>query len=151
MTIAAKISPPNSLLIISDSDIGEIPQSMDRPVVATPSCIVVGTLAFCDGETSVALSDGRDDGDAIAGLRRVFAGLLATPTKEVHIYTVELRLVEKLAVAGAQTMVEIWANDDSEPDRLCVRCPLPRPQVGQSTIAIALHLSRSPSRSDGRS
>lgn len=40
-----------------DKDNGEIPESMDALVAATPSCIVVGTHSGADGETSVTLFD----------------------------------------------------------------------------------------------
>lgn len=57
MTVKTKIAVQNSLLFVMDKDNGEIPESMDALVAATPSCIVVGTHSGADGETSVTLFD----------------------------------------------------------------------------------------------
>ncbi|HTS16978.1 MAG TPA: hypothetical protein VMP11_05345 [Verrucomicrobiae bacterium] len=116
MTIVTEIAPPNSLLLVMDKDSGEIPESMEgKLIVATPSCIAVGTLSAADGRTSVMLTDERVRIQGHPGLRRVFSGVLATPKKEVDLCTVLLQ-----PVLNTQSNLEIWANDESEPDRLCV-------------------------------
>jgi hypothetical protein len=104
-----------------DRDSGEIPESMDgKLVVSTPSCIAVGTLSEADGETSVMLTNENILAHAGSGLRRVFSGVLETPKKEVHVCTVLLQTVVKLPVSSTQSNVEIWADNEMEPSRLCV-------------------------------
>lgn len=57
MSQLLQITVPNSLLLILDPDIGELPTSLgSQPVVATPSAIAVGTLNEFDGETAVHLA-----------------------------------------------------------------------------------------------
>ena len=117
----AQIAPRNSLLLVMDRDSGEIPDSMDgRLVVATPSCIAVGTLSEADGETSVVLTDEKALAHSDSGFRKVFSGVLETPKKEVHVCTVLLQPVVKLPVLNTQSNVEIWANSETEPNKLCV-------------------------------
>jgi hypothetical protein len=121
MITETQIAPQNSVLVIMDKAGGEIPESMNHKlVVATPSCIAVGTLSQADGETSVTLTDETMQPQRLSGLEKVFSGVLATPTKEVHIFTVLLHSVLTLSVRNTQSNVEVWANSDTEPDKLCV-------------------------------
>jgi hypothetical protein len=121
MIIQARIAARNSLLLIGDREAGEIPESFDdKLVVSTPSCIAVGTLPEMDGETSIILTDEKNCADADPALRRIFSGALATPNKEVHVYTVLEESVAKLPLPGNHCAVEVWADDETEPHRLCV-------------------------------
>ena len=123
MTTEIKIAPKNSLLFVMDKDYGEseIPESMDgKRIVATRSCIVVGTLCEVDGETYVMLTDNKISVQEISGLQKVFSGILATPQKEVNLYTVHLEPILTLSVSNTESHVEIWANHKTEPDKLCV-------------------------------
>jgi hypothetical protein len=104
-----------------DADSGEIPESMDgKLVVASSSCVAVGTLCAVDGETLAILTDEKIHLQRISGLRRVFSGILATPKKHVDVCTVLLEPILKLSVQNAESKVEIWANSEIEPDTLCV-------------------------------
>lgn len=121
MITTATLRPPNSLLFVMDIQNGEIPETMDgKQVVSTPSCIVIATLMAADGETSVTLTDEKASVIEGSGLRKVFGGVLATPKKEVHVCTVPLQAVVKLSVPSTQSNVEIWANSEIEPSRVCV-------------------------------
>jgi len=121
MTVEIKIAPKNSLLLVMDKDSGEIPELMNgKLVVATPSCVAVGTLSEADGKTSVMLTDEKIHVHEISGLQKVFTGVLATPKKEVHLYTVLLQSVLNLSVPNTESNVEVWASDEKEPERLCV-------------------------------
>jgi hypothetical protein len=121
MIMTASLRPPNSLLFVMDIRTGEVPETMDgRLVVSTPSCIVIGTLMAADGETSVTLTDDKASVIEGSGLQRVFSGVLATPKKEVHVCTVLLQPVAKISVSSTQSNVEVWANSEVEPNRVCV-------------------------------
>jgi hypothetical protein len=53
-----KVHAKNSLLLLGDSS-GKVPQSLEGPVTATSSCVVIGTLMELDGPTRVRLLDDR--------------------------------------------------------------------------------------------
>jgi hypothetical protein len=121
MTVEISIVPKNSLLFVMCKDSGEIPESMEgKLVVATPSCIAVGTRCEVDGQTSIMLTDEITRVQRIPGLLKVFSGVLATPKKELDICTVLLEPALKCSVLNTQSNVEIWANDEREPDMICV-------------------------------
>ncbi len=121
MITTASIRPPNSLLFVMDMKSGEIPETMDgKLVVSTPSCIVISTLTAADGETSIVLTDEKALVHVDSDFRKVFSGVLETPKKEVHICTVLLQQVMKLPVLSTQSSIEIWANSEIEPSKLCV-------------------------------
>jgi hypothetical protein len=94
MTTETKIAPQNSLLLVMDKDNGEIPELMSgKLVVATQSCIAVGTLSASDGETSVMLTDDKIHVQEISGIQKAFCGVLATPNKKIDLCTVLLQPV----------------------------------------------------------
>ena len=58
MRLAVTLAPKNSLILVMDRAVGVIPEAMTgRLIVATPTCIAVGTKSEHDGETSISLSD----------------------------------------------------------------------------------------------
>jgi hypothetical protein len=118
MTVKTKIAVQNCLLFVMDKDSGEVPESMDGLVAATPSCIAVGTLSGADGKTSVTLSDDRLQGTE--NLKKVYSGILETPKNIVQICTVLDEAILTLRVPNHRSAVEIWANSENEPDELCV-------------------------------
>jgi hypothetical protein len=121
MTIETKVAPQRSLLLVMDKVSGEIPELMNgKLVVATHSCIAVGTLSQSDGETSVMLTDDHIHVQENSTLLKVFSGVLATPNKRVDLCTVLLQHILTLSVSNTESHVEIWANHKTEPDRLCV-------------------------------
>ena len=121
MITETQIAPKNSLLLVMDRDSGEIPESMDgKLIVSTPSCIAVGTLSEADGETSVMLTNEKAVAHPGSGLHKVFGGVLKTPKKEVHVCTVLLQTIVKLPVSSTQSNIEIWADNEMEPSRLCI-------------------------------
>src|SRR5215475_12879520 len=103
MTISASIAPPNSLLVISDQSGGKVPEiTRDRRIWSTPTCIIVGCLAFMDGQTRVSMDNGSE---IDPGGRPVFDGLLETPTRTVVISTVEHEPVLQSEVSTARTRI----------------------------------------------
>jgi hypothetical protein len=123
MLVTQSLAPGNSLLLIMDRDATGIPESMgSKPVVATPSCIAVGTRSEADGNTSITLTDENctASGNRQRGLRKAFSGVLETPKRELVVRTVLLQTVAKLPVAEAQTRIEVFTNHESEPDNICI-------------------------------
>lgn len=121
MTATKKIAPPNSLLVVTDVGGGDVPQEFGPgPRIAyAPSCLLVGTLMFMDGETAVVLTDEAptDLGDQY---RLSFDGELETPSKEIQVCTVEWDVVLTQKVPSKLTRVQVWANHPSEPDHLVI-------------------------------
>jgi hypothetical protein len=116
MITTSHVAPPNSLLLITDRETGDIPESLDNGIIAaTETCIAIGTLSAADGETTVFLTDDRATLEGHQDLHRVFTGMLATPSTEVHVQTVLLEPVAMLPVERAVNHVEVWVNDDAEP------------------------------------
>jgi len=118
MAVFIRVAPPNSLILVEDSNGGEIPTSMDQSlVVTTDSCIAVGCKAEDDGETEITLEycSSVDLGDQLA-----FEGLLQTPSRKVAIRTTRDVTLLEMPVAGTETTLKIWVNDLTEPDRITV-------------------------------
>ena len=114
-----RIAPRNSLILVMDQSVGEIPGSMNKALVAaTPSCIAVGTLSEHDGDTLISLSD--EPTTLEAGLSLVFDGTLQTPTRKLSLCSVLDETLITSDVPGETTRVQVWANDDSEPDLIHV-------------------------------
>ena len=119
MKIEARLAPPNSLLLIMDQSVGEVPESMNgAPVAATPSCVAVGTLSEHDGETSITISDEKPEPGL--GLSIVFEGDLSTPARNLAVCSVDDLAVINTALSSSSARVQVWANDSLEPDRIYV-------------------------------
>lgn len=119
MRTEIRVAPRNSLILVMDHAIGRTPDSMNEAsVVATPSCIAVGTLCEQDGETHISLSD--DASSLAGGLSSVFDGMLDTPTRTLSVCTVLNQALLRLDVGAERTRVQVWTNRDWEPDEIHV-------------------------------
>lgn len=118
MAVSTRIAPPNSLILIEDSNGGDVPTSMNRSlIVATESCIAVGCRCEVDGETEIMLEhcSNVDTGDVLE-----FEGRLRTPSRRITIRTTHDVTLLEMPVAGTMTTLRIWVNDPTEPDRIIV-------------------------------
>jgi hypothetical protein len=115
MTSSIKISPPYSLIFIADSGGGEIPDRMVRPVTSTDSCIVVGCLVDDETEFTLGVTQDVDPGEPPA-----FHGKLKTPNYRIVLHTAEDETILQATVPRRETVVRIWVNHPSEPDRVIV-------------------------------
>ena len=110
---------PNSLILVMDQTIGEIPNSMNQTLIAaTSSCVAVGTICEADGETSLTLSDERPP--RLPKEVPAFDGVIATPSRKLSICSVHDEQLLALDVANSSTRVRIWANHPSEPSEIWV-------------------------------
>lgn len=113
-----RISPPNSLVLVTDSRGGEILASMNQSLIsATDSCIAVGCRAEDDGETDIFLGT---CSSVDPGERPIFEGQLSTPSRRIAVKTVLGATLVEASVSGTTTTVRIWANDPKEPDKIIV-------------------------------
>lgn len=121
MRFTKRLSPPNSVVLVMDRASGEPPRSMGAgAVAATTSCVAIGTLCEVDGQTSVTITDEAVEQEAARDLRQVFDGVLATPSREMHVCTVSLESVGSLPVPATQARVQVWTNHSTAPDRVLV-------------------------------
>ncbi len=114
--ISTKISPPNSLVLVMDPSIGQIPDSMSGSLVAsTSTCIAIGTLSEHDGVTHVSLSDSPD---VAPNVSPTFDGVLETPGNRIAVCSVLDEVILENKVTTSRTRVRIWANDPMEPSEI---------------------------------
>lgn len=112
------ISPPHSLIIISEPGRGEIPPSLGGSIIAaTASCIAVGCRSEIDGDTELTLGPLNEVGTST---HLAFSGALSTPRKSIAIQTVFNEAILEMAVSSEETRLSIWVNDLSEPDKIVV-------------------------------
>lgn len=115
-----RVAPPNSLVFVMDDRVGEIPEDTGAaPIVATPSCVVVGTLMELDGETEVRMS-GPEHFTRSADLNLGWSGSIASAgVLEVSTADAQCLLSMQLQEVRSPT-VDIWTNDENEPDLIWV-------------------------------
>ena len=119
MKTEIRIAPRNSLILVMDRSVGEVPKSMNKMLVAsTPSCLAVGTLSEHDGETLISLSDETPPlGD---NLSLIFDDVLKTPTRKLSVCSVLDETLIALDVTTENTRLQVWANANAEPDQVYI-------------------------------
>jgi hypothetical protein len=117
----AKYAALNAQIAVLDPggkvDVPQWPRDIAKRLVSTDTCILVGCLIDADGETEFAL--GRVS-EVDTGDRPAFQGKLKTPTRRIALESVDGRLVLDAPVSQEETMVSIWTNHESEPDKVIV-------------------------------
>ncbi len=118
MNLEITLAPKNSLVLVMDASIGEIPHSMgDGAIVSTDSCVAIGTLSEVDGETTIVLTDQEDCAN---NQNPSFDGTLRVPTREISVCSVDDEKLITLSVVSEASRIRIFTNDPSEPDRVVI-------------------------------
>jgi hypothetical protein len=118
MISSATVAPPYSIVLISDLQLGEIPESPGGGLIlAAASCITVGCLSDADGPTHFTLGS---VSDVDPGREPAFVGMLQTPTRRLALQTVLGEPILEVAVTARLTKVRVWVNDVLEPDDIIV-------------------------------
>ena len=115
---SARVSPPNSIVFISDPNGGEAPDPVwGAMILSTPSCISVGCLPEVDGETEITLGPAQevDTGDLPD-----FTGTLETPNRRVVVSTVEEETILEAPVPGTKTGVRVWLSHPRWPEKVII-------------------------------
>lgn len=116
-----KIIPPNSLVLISDSGGGSVPDpdkiARDANVTATDTCVVVCCLPEIDGETEITLGPANltDPGSSPA-----FDGTIMTPSNVVRVFDVQWKPLLEAPVSTAKTRIRVWKNHPRFADQVIV-------------------------------
>lgn len=114
------ISAPNSLILVMDHESGELPSDIaGRLIASTTSCVAVGTLSAADGETTITLTD--ESSNEENGLNLFFDDAVLTPQREISVCDVSNEKLLTMPTHASVTRVQIYANDDREPDRIVIR------------------------------
>jgi len=112
------IAPLNSLLFLSDPDLGEAPTpEWGAQVLSTPSCVSFACFPEQDGPTEISLGT-RSEVDP--GTAPVFEGDLETSHRAVVITTVDLKTVVRMDVPDSRTHVCIWYSHPRWPDKIAI-------------------------------
>jgi len=107
----------NGLLFIEDAAHGISPDELDSTVfaMATDSSIVAQVRHPSDGNITIVLANDEAELDATEGVREYFRGELLTPSRSVHVFTVEMVSILNLPVTSERTLIRIWGNAEREP------------------------------------
>src|SRR5215470_12468223 len=118
MSISNRIAVPNAVILVSDIGGGTVPNLIRGGLVAsTPSCIAVGCMSDCNGQTELTLGAANEVGSREDP---VFEGELTTPNHEVAVRTVLDEIILQARVLHSRTKVRIWVNHPSEPDKVII-------------------------------
>ncbi len=111
---------PNALLLVMDTTVGIVPESMEGSLVTnTKSCIAVGTRAPSEGETEVILRHGI--GEASFLQIKAFDGVIETPSQTITICTVYGEVVVENRVSSKTSRIVVWVDDVAEPTKVEVQ------------------------------
>lgn len=117
----ATVLPANSILFLEDVQGGEtaIPdfERIHLQAWATPTCVCFAVRPEPDGPTDVTIG-ARAEVDP--GQTPKFIGIIATPSKRIHVVEVGDEVVFELPVAGTMTKVSIWFSHPKWPEQVIV-------------------------------
>jgi hypothetical protein len=74
---------------------------------STPSCVAVGCVPDCDGDTEITIGPAEVVGLETAPL---FDSVLPTPSGRLIVETVMKETILQVSVQGAETRVRIWTD-----------------------------------------
>lgn len=115
---STRISPPNSLLFISDPAVGMVPEFVaGKLILSTTSCVSVNCYPEQDGPTEVILGRAEEVNPATAP---AFDGGLETPSRAVVVLTVERETVLRKQVPTTHTRLRIWVDHPRWPQRVII-------------------------------
>jgi hypothetical protein len=114
--LRVQVSPPNSVLLISDRSQRNIPLKFSGSIfAATDSCIAVGCRSADDGPTEVIFAK---RGEFEPTGSKAFSSSLFTPDKTLQLSTVLNEVVLEVPLTDASTQIDMYVNDETEPDRI---------------------------------
>src|SRR5262245_10340173 len=118
MSTTIRISPPNSILFVSDRDGGVTPEiTREQSIWATPSCVAFGCLMEQDGPTELTIGAAEQVGSRDTP---AFDDLIETPQRAVVVFTALNQPILHASVSGIRTRLRIWTNHPTEPDKVII-------------------------------
>lgn len=118
MSKSVTISPPNSLLFLSDPDGGKAPIPVwGAQILSTASCISFACYPEQDGPTKIILGGWNEVDPQTAP---AFDGEIETPHRAVVVTTVDQKIVLKAEVPNARTHIRIWLSHPRWPEKVII-------------------------------
>lgn len=112
------VRAPNSLILIGDPAC-DPPESMSGGLVGvSPGCVAVGTLSEADGATRIYLVEDGHLPDSTTEL--AFSGEIETPSRRLVVSSVLDDIFFDRGVSSQSVFVQVWVNDEAEPDQIAV-------------------------------
>ena len=119
MILETSVSPPNSVLLIMDQSIGQVPESMSGNLVsATESCIAVGTALAHEQETKIILSN--ECVEISDDLMVTFEGEIETPERKISVCNVYNETIATVDTRDRTSLVRVLVNDNAQPTEIRV-------------------------------
>lgn len=118
MHATVRRAAPNSLVLVVSSERPEVPESLaGRAVVATATCIAIGTVAEDDGTVEVTLTD-----SVLGNGAGVMAGefFLSGDSPWLSIEDVYGETWARCEIERGRHFVRVWLSDLIEPERVTV-------------------------------
>jgi hypothetical protein len=115
-----RANPPNSLILVQDSEGGDIPISMDSSsMAATGSCIAIGTTSDLDEDTEISIGMCEEFD---VELEPTFEFYLQVPSRKIVVQTVYIETLIELDLLGQEIFLRIWTNHPTEPNiiQICI-------------------------------
>jgi hypothetical protein len=118
MIQTAHIRPVNSLVFVSDTNGGEVPEWVrDGMVWSTSSCIAIVCYPEQDGPTDVILGNAAE---VDPGGPPLFDGHLEVPNRTLVVSTVDQQTVMQADVLTPTTRLRVWTNHPRWPDKVTI-------------------------------
>ena len=87
-------------------------------MAATGGCVLIGTLAEMDGETTIRLVHGATPTNCPGML--AFEGRLTLPSRHFVVQNVQRHVYVERTLESDAVTVQIWVNHHNEPDLICI-------------------------------
>lgn len=116
--VAARLAPPNSLILILDPSLAQLPLTMNGALISsTATCVAVGCQAESDGETDITLGDASE---VDPGTKPSFEGQIQTPAHRIEVQSIYGAKLLEMPVSSESVIVRLWVNDADEPDQVII-------------------------------
>jgi len=114
-----RIETPHPILFLQDSSPdARLPDSVGPSfATATSDCLCFNVLSHVDGATLVTVSDE----DCESGGARLFSGALDVPTGVLTVADSTLFRYLNVPVPAGRVAVDIWADDENNPDWVWIK------------------------------
>lgn len=128
MMLSAEVAAPFGIVFVMDPESGVLPESLSsNSITALESAVAVGTLADGDGVTRFFLGEATPV-SADGGLVLRWEGVVLT-TGRIGIVSAENEVVVEMP-AAERASVQIWTDDESEPEVVWIALPNPVAPTG---------------------
>lgn len=119
MSSFVTVAPPNSMILVMDSQLGEVPTSFDAgAIAANNTCVALGTLMEFDGDSTIHLVSTNDKVQLPPEVQRVWTGFIET-AGTLGVWSVDRSLLLSAEATGLVGL-DIWTNDPVEPDKIWI-------------------------------